>query len=95
MRTVRFVKCAQELGFSLEEIDSLLELAAGGPRNCDTASKLATEKIAELEAKIARLSVMRDSLRQLVATCDRSPNKRECPILEAIEDDTVVECEFR
>ena len=56
MRTVRFVKCAQELGFSLEEIDSL---------------------------------------RQLVATCDRSPNKRECPILEAIEDDTVVECEFR
>jgi Hg(II)-responsive transcriptional regulator len=95
VRTVRFVKCAQQLGFSLEEIDSLLELAAGGPRSCDAAKTLAAEKIGELEAKMARLSAMRDSLRQLVATCDRSPNKRECPLLEAIEDHTVIEGEIR
>jgi Hg(II)-responsive transcriptional regulator len=88
VRTVRFVKGAQQLGFSLEEIDSLLELAVGGPSNCDAARKLATEKVAELEAKIARLSAMADSLRQLAATCDRSRNKRDCPLLEAIEDDT-------
>jgi hypothetical protein len=44
---------------------------------------------------MARLSAMRDSLRQLVATCDRSPNKRECPLLEAIEDHTVIEGEIR
>lgn len=87
VRTIRFVKCAQQLGFSLEEIDSLLELAEGGPRNCDTAKALATEKISELESKIARLSGMRDSLRRLVVTCDRTPNKRDCPLLEAIEDD--------
>ncbi|HZD66414.1 MAG TPA: MerR family transcriptional regulator [Acidimicrobiales bacterium] len=94
VRTVRFVKCAQQLGFSLEEVDSLLELAAGGPRNCDAAKMLATEKIGELEAKITRLSVMRESLLQLVATCDRSPTKRECPLLEAIEDDTITEGEI-
>jgi Hg(II)-responsive transcriptional regulator len=88
VRTVRFIKGAQQLGFSLEEIDSLLALAAGGPRNCDAAKALATEKIGDLETKIARLSVMRDSLRQLVATCDRSPSKRDCPLLEAIEADT-------
>lgn len=87
VRTVRFVKGAQQLGFSLDEIDSLLELAVGGPRNCDAAMALATEKIGELEAKIARLSAMRDSLRRLVATCDRSPSMRDCPLLEAIEDD--------
>ena len=91
VRTVRFIKGAQQLGFSLEQIDTLLALAAGGPRNCDAAKALATEKIGDLEAKIARLSAMRDSLRQLVATCDRSPNKRDCPLLEAIEDDTVSE----
>jgi Hg(II)-responsive transcriptional regulator len=90
VRTVRFIKSAQQLGFSLEEIDSLLALAAGGPRNCDAAKALATDKIGDLEAKIARLSVMRDSLRQLVATCDRSPSKRDCPLLETIEDDTVI-----
>lgn len=86
VRTVRFVKRAQQLGFSLEEIDSLLELAAGGPANCDAAKALAIGKIGELEAKIASLSAMRDSLRRLAATCDRSRNKRECPLLEAIED---------
>ena len=91
VRTVRFIKGAQQLGFSLEEIDSLLALAAGGPRNCDAAKALATDKIGDLEAKIARLSVMRDSLRQLVATCDRSPSKRDCPLLETIEDDLVIE----
>jgi DNA-binding transcriptional MerR regulator len=89
VRTIRFVKCAQQLGFSLEQIDSLLELAAGGPRNCDSAKALAKEKISELDAKIVRLSAMSDSLGRLVATCDRTPNERECPILEAIEDDAV------
>ena len=91
VRTVRFIKGAQQLGFSLEQIDTLLALAAGGPRNCDAAKALATDKIGDLEAKIARLSVMRDSLRQLVATCDRSPSKRDCPLLETIEDDLVIE----
>jgi DNA-binding transcriptional MerR regulator len=89
VRTVRFVRCAQQLGFSLEEIDSLLDLAMGGPRNCETAKTLATEKITELESKITRLSGMRDSLRRLVETCDRSPSQRDCPLLEAIEDDNV------
>ncbi len=93
VRTVRFVKRAQQVGFSLEETSSLLDLAAGGPRNCDAAKAMAADKITQLEAKIASLSAMCDSLRRLVATCDRSPRKRECPLLEAIEETTVVEGE--
>ncbi len=84
VRTVRFVKRAQQLGFSLEEIDSLLHLAAGGPENCDAAKALANEKLAQLEQKIASLIAMKDSLRRLVATCGRSPSRRDCPLLEAI-----------
>jgi len=86
VRTVRFVKRAQSLGFTLEEIESLLHLAAGGPQSCDTAKALATEKITQLEHKIADLTAMSDSLRQLVATCRRSPSRRLCPLLEAIQD---------
>ena len=52
---IRFVKRAQELGFSLTEVESLLNLAAGGPANCDRARGLATEKLAELKGKIASL----------------------------------------
>lgn len=82
--TVRFVKGAQQLGFSLEEIDVLLHLAEGGPESCDAARALATEKLVQLERKIADLAAMRDSLRQLVATCDQTPSRRQCPLLNAI-----------
>ena len=87
VRTVRFIKRAQQLGFSLEEIAQLLDLADGGPENCDATRALATEKLAELEAKIASLSAMRDALLQLVATCERPRSTRQCPILTAIRDD--------
>lgn len=86
VRTVRFVKRAQQLGFTLEEIDSLLDLADGGPENCDAAKTLATEKVVQLEQKIAHLTAMRDSLRQFVATCGRSPGNRVCPMLDALKD---------
>lgn len=85
VRTVRFVKSAQSLGFSLEEIDQLLDLAEGGPDNCDAARTLAEEKVVQLERKIASLTAMRDSLRQLAATCGRSRDRRLCPIFDAIE----------
>jgi DNA-binding transcriptional MerR regulator len=78
---VRFVKRAQQLGFSLQEIDSLLELAAGGPDNCDAARRMADEKIAQLDDKIASLTTMRDSLQRLAATCARPRPRRECSLL--------------
>jgi DNA-binding transcriptional MerR regulator len=81
---VRFVKRAQELGFSLDEVESLLDLAAGGPPNCDKARGLATEKLAELEGKIASLQALQGSLRRLVATCEKPRHQRECPLLEAL-----------
>lgn len=84
-RTVRFVKGAQQLGFSLEEIETLLHLAAGGPDNCDAARSVATDKLVQLEAKILSLTAMRDALGQLVATCERSPDLRVCPLLDAIQ----------
>jgi DNA-binding transcriptional MerR regulator len=84
VRVVRFVKRAQQLGFSLEEIESLLELAGGGPHSCDAARSLAADKVAQLEEKMASLTAMRDSLLQLVATCSLPPRERDCPLLDAI-----------
>ena len=87
VRIVRFVKHAQQLGFSLEEIASLLELADGGPHSCEGARQLADEKTAHLDAKIATLTAMRDSLRQLADTCSRPRARRHCPLLDAIDTD--------
>ena len=85
VQLVRFIKRSQQLGFSLEEIESLLDLAAGGPESCTAAQQLARHRVAELEQRIADLSAMRDSLDRLVATCTRPHAERECPLLRCID----------
>lgn len=81
---IRFVKRAQELGFSLDEIETLLTLAAGGPESCESARALATRKLDELDAKMRSIRAMQDSLRRLVATCEMPRGERECPLLDAL-----------
>jgi DNA-binding transcriptional MerR regulator len=80
---IRFVRRAQELGFSLDEVESLLDLAAGGPLNCDKARLLATQKVAELGRKVTSLRAMQASLRRLIATCEKPRQDRDCPLLDA------------
>lgn len=81
---IRFVKRAQELGFSLDEVETLLHLAAGGPESCDSARRLATRKLVELDAKMQSIRSMQDSLRRLVETCDMPRSERDCPLLDAL-----------
>lgn len=82
--TVRFIKHAQELGFTLAEIETLLELAAGGPESCDAALELARQKVQVLDRKIAGLQAMRDSLSRLAATCELPRAERECPLIGSL-----------
>jgi Hg(II)-responsive transcriptional regulator len=85
VRIVRFIKRAQELGFSLTEVEMLLHLADGGPESCDGARQLAQRKVAEIDTKIATLTAMRASLTRLIATCARPRSERQCPLLEGME----------
>jgi Hg(II)-responsive transcriptional regulator len=88
---LRFVKRAQELGFTLAEVEDLLALAGGGPHSCDRARSLAETHLDELDRKITDLQRMRASLAALVVTCERPRRDRSCPLLEAIEDPTTVD----
>lgn len=85
VRTVRFVKRAQELGFRLVEVETLLHLANGGPRSCEAAQRLAGDRIADLDAKIDALTSMRASLQRLLDTCTRPRQDRDCPLLDSLE----------
>ncbi|MGN9912770.1 MerR family transcriptional regulator [Phytohabitans sp. LJ34] len=85
VRVVRFVKRAQQLGFTLDEVESLLHLAEGGPDSCDGARDLATDKISDLDRRIVQLTAMRQSLQRLVVTCERPRTQRECPLLQSID----------
>jgi Hg(II)-responsive transcriptional regulator len=81
---LRFIRRAQELGFALDEVEELLHLDGGGPDSCDAARAVAEARKADLEARIADLQRMRDSLAELVATCDLPRADRSCPLLAAI-----------
>jgi Hg(II)-responsive transcriptional regulator len=85
VRVVRFVKRAQQLGFTLTDIEELLHLADGGPASCEEARTLAHARIADLQQRISQLVGMRDALARLVDTCDQPRAERDCPILHEIE----------
>lgn len=79
-----FIKRAQELGFTLGEVDELLHLDAGGPEGCDAARGLAEQRRADLERRISDLQRMHSSLTALVDTCGLPRADRTCALLDAL-----------
>lgn len=82
VRVVRFIKRAQDLGFSLDEVAELLRLRRSKDRV--KARAVAGRRLKQIEQKLAELAAMRDALRHLVHTC-REGATPTCPILEALE----------
>lgn len=79
---VRFIKRAQELGFSLAEIRRLMQL--GDPQSCGEARALAAEKLALVESRLQDLERLRGVLKTLIGRCDRRRGKVACPIVESL-----------
>lgn len=86
---LRFIKHAQELGFSLQEIQTLLALRVRHGAACDTVERKTRQKIELVERKIRDLERIRRILRQLAAACASRQATDECPILEALEENAV------
>ena len=81
---VRFVKSAQRLGFSLDEIGELLRLEDGA--HCKDARLLAERKLADVREKLADLSQMEAVLAKLVRSCRNSKGKVFCPLIASLHD---------
>jgi Hg(II)-responsive transcriptional regulator len=84
VRRIRFVKRAQELGFTLEEIESLLQLEDGADRR--SIQKIATARLNEVCARIADLRRMEKTLMHLLDDCKKGATPH-CPIIGAIAVD--------
>ena len=80
---VRFIKRAQELGFTLNEVAELLRLRAAPSRDRVKIRKIAHAKIADIDAKVARLTAMRDSIASLITCCENGDALR-CSIIDAL-----------
>ena len=79
---VRFIKRAQQLGFTLEEVKGLLLLEDG--QSCRETRLLAEHKLALIEARIGDLTRMRRLLRGLIAECAEGRRPRSCPIIATL-----------
>jgi MerR family transcriptional regulator, mercuric resistance operon regulatory protein len=86
VRVIRFIKRAQDLGFTLEEIEDLLRLRTMKGVDKRKVRDVAAAKIVEIEEKVRRLKAMTGALAQLVNTCTCELGIVPCPILEALEE---------
>lgn len=82
---IRFIRRAQELGFTLDEIGDLLALRVDDRRACRMVEAAARAKLDDVEAKIRDLQRIRNALTRLVRSCQDNRPTSECPILAALE----------
>ncbi len=87
VRRLRFIKRAQELGFSLAEVRELLSLRPRRDRG--KARAHAQAKMADIERKIQTLQAVKRVLASLVDRCDRCEPISVCPILESLDHEEI------
>jgi Hg(II)-responsive transcriptional regulator len=84
VRVVRFVKRAQDLGFTLEEIEELLKLRNDKRRDRTRIRAIAERRVRQIDQKVAELQAMKKALGRLLHCC-REGSTLECPIIEALD----------
>lgn len=85
VRTLRFIRHARELGFEIEGIRALLDLAGHPDRPCGEADAIARKHLADIDDRIARLTGLKQEVQAMVEQCSGG-NVRECRIIEVLAD---------
>lgn len=89
VRLIRFIKRAQDLGFTLNEVKDLLRLRDAKGRKRSAVRDLAAARMMDIDRKLAQLRAMHSALRGLVESCACSDDGLACPIIEALDDDRI------
>jgi Cu(I)-responsive transcriptional regulator len=85
LHTLRFIRRARDLGFSIAEIAQLLKLWQNRRRASADVKRIALAHVAELERKMAELDAMKRTLQHL-AHCCQGDERPDCPILDELAD---------
>ncbi|HQV04518.1 MULTISPECIES: helix-turn-helix domain-containing protein [unclassified Novosphingobium] len=83
-----FVRHSRELGFTIEEVRSLLDLADHPERECSEADRIATRHLAQVAEKIDQLVALRDELSRIIGRC-RGGLAADCHVIEALGNHTL------
>ena len=84
VRIVRFIKRAQDLGFTLDEVEELLRLRNDKRRDRARIRAVAHKRVRQIDRKIAELQAMKQALAHLLHSCEEG-STLECPIIEALD----------
>ena len=83
---VKFIRNAQELGFTLNEIRELITLRDNRSRSNEDVRRVATRKIEEMERRIRKLTEMKGELAALVERCSPARCTDDCVIIDAFDE---------
>ena len=86
LEVIRFIKRAQEMGFTLREVREFTEVARNPRAKCTGVCSAIELKLGELERRIRDLESSRKRLRQLLRSCPGDVPIRECPIVDTLTD---------
>jgi MerR family transcriptional regulator, mercuric resistance operon regulatory protein len=81
LKRIQFIKRAQQLGFSLQEIEELLQLGEG---HCADVRQLAEVKRKQIDQQINDLQNLRNTLSQLITSCKSDGDNSQCAIVETL-----------
>ena len=81
LNRIKFIKRAQQLGFSLQEIDELLDLGEG---HCDDVRRRAEQKRTQIDNQIKDLNRLRSTLSELINSCQQNTKANHCAIVETL-----------
>ena len=87
IKRIAFIKHAQEIGFSLHEIEELLFVRVNSKTTCSEVKKMTEAKIAEVESKILHLHRIKKALEKMVTICSANKRIGDCPILDMLDDE--------
>lgn len=82
LKRMRFIKRAQGLGFTLDEIEGLLTLADG--THCEETRSLAEQRLSVVREKLADLRAMESALKISILACATTVDEQRCPLIEAL-----------
>lgn len=85
LHRLRFIVDAKEIGFTLKQIRQLLGLDPDAPQSCGCVQEMVTERLDELEQRLATMRRMRKQLQKLHTLCSEKPANSACPVLEALD----------
>ena len=85
VHTLRFIRRARDLGFSMAEIAELLKLWRNRRRASADVKRIAQAHVADLDRRIAEMTAMKRTLEHLARSC-HGDHRPECPILDELAD---------